>query len=274
MKILIAGLAKTGTTGLLYLIVNSVGNGLKLLFEPQECPADLKTESGNVVVKVLIGSQLNVASFAHFDKKITIVRDPRDRIISVLLYSQYHANYLSDYERVCVVRECLEKKESSPSSVSIREILEVIGRVSGKPNMAGNRPKAVKAELVWLDDYVEVFPDGFLYKYEDFVSEDFAQLEKHLGVPLSGKAEVPGNFKRVNRTKTYGDWRNWFTAEDVQVYKPILAPWLKKYGYDAEDWEINAVPTIEREHCSGYFMRLVEEYREKASSKAKESVPV
>jgi hypothetical protein len=131
MKILIAGLAKTGTTGLLYLIANSLGRSRKLLFEPKVCPPEAKADGGDIVAKVLLGRQLDAGSFAHFDKKITIFRDPRDRMVSSILYSQYHANYLADEKSVSLVRECLERKEADPASVSIREILELIGTVEG-----------------------------------------------------------------------------------------------------------------------------------------------
>src|SRR5687767_12482448 len=102
MKILIAGLGKSGTTALFYLIASSLGKGPKpkLLFEPKECPADLRSARGDVVAKVLIDPQLNAASFSHFDRKITLIRDPRDRIISALLYSQFHADYLGHDESV------------------------------------------------------------------------------------------------------------------------------------------------------------------------------
>lgn len=263
MKILIAGLAKTGTTGLLYLIANSFDKKPRLLFEPKECPANLHSETDIVLAKILIGPQLNADSFLHFDKKITLVRDPRDRMISALLYSQYHAKYLLDDERVRTVREILEKKESSPSRVQIREILEVMGRAAGTSNTVVSYQKRMTTALSWFAKYVATTPDGLLYKYEDFVSGEYATLEKHLGMPLSGAAEVPDRLNRVERTKGYGDWRNWFTPEDVRDYQPMLAPWLQTYEYDPEDWTLNAKPSIAPAHCSAYFMRLVEEYREK-----------
>lgn len=265
MKILIAGLAKTGTTGLLYLIANSFAKMPRLLFEPKKCPDDLRSQSGVVVAKILIGTRLNAASFSHFDKKITLVRDPRDRIVSALLYSQYHAKYLLDDDRVRVVREVLEKKEASPQSVPIREVIEVMGRVAGKSNAVASRQGRAIDSLDWFDKYVATIPDALLYKYEDFVSGEYAPLEKHLGMRLSGVPEVPNRLNRVERTKSYGDWRNWFTPEDVRNYQPMLASWLKTHGYDAEDWALNPKPSIAPEHCSGYFMRLVTEFREKQS---------
>jgi hypothetical protein len=87
-------------------------------------------------------------------------------------------------------------------------------------------------------------------------------LEKYLGFQVAGKAEVPEHFQRVVRTKGYGDWRNWFTEEDVDKYRKMISPWLEKYGYDANDWQLNPAPVIDASHCSEYFMRLVREQRE------------
>lgn len=269
MKILIAGLAKTGTTGLLYLVANSFGAKPRILFEPKVCPADLGPPEGNVVAKILIGPKLDAASFAHFDRKITIVRDPRDRVVSALLYSQFHGNYLADGERVRIVRECLERKEADPSSLSIREILELVGKVTGKPDALGYHRRTVADALEWLRKYVATIPDGLFYKYEDFVSGRYAVLEKHLGMPITGAAEVPDRLRRVSRTQAYGDWRNWFTPQDVEDYKPLFAQWLDKHGYDPDDWTLNASPVIEREHCSGYFLKLVEERRGGSRCRAK-----
>jgi len=265
MKILIAGLAKTGTTGLHYLIANSIGKGPKLLFEPTECPEEYRTGSRDVIAKVLIGSNLKVASFAHFDKKITIVRDPRDRIISSLLYSQFHAEYLKDDASVKIVRDYLERKEADPSGVSIKEFFAVVASVSKNPRIEKTYLNWSTQPLSWFDEYASAMPGTFFYKYEDFVSGNYAPLEAYLEMPLSGEAEVPEQLSRVERTKGYGDWRNWFTEKDVALYRPLIDPWLAKYDYDPEDWALNADPVIKKEHCSEYFMRLVGEARKHAA---------
>lgn len=264
MKILIAGSPKTGTTGLLYLIANSIGGDPKLLFEPKECPSYIDDEKTDIIAKVLIPLTVKALSFKHFDKKITIVRDPRDRIVSALLYSQNNAGYLLHEKRLQIVRECLQKKESFPSKLTLKEILFSIEKASGNRNIIDEfENKVVLGRLVALEKYAKKMPEAFIYKYEDFVSGTYGSLEKYLGFPITGKAEVPNSLKRVERTKSAGDWRNWFTPADVDHYKPMLSPWLAKYGYDPDDWEINSSPVISHEHCSGYFDRLVEEFRER-----------
>jgi len=273
MNILIAGHAKTGTTGLLHLIASSSGQPRKIIFEPRECPPEAKQAHGNFIAKVIIRADVNLASFSHFDRKVVIIRDPRDRFISSLLYSQFHDSYLLDEGRVRAVRECLEEKERRPSAISIRGILEVMGAASDKPDAASVYLKGFEGSLKRFDAYIASIADHLLYKYEDFVSGNYAALEGYLGCEMTGKAEVPAALGRVVRTKSYGDWRNWFTEEDVQEYRPMLMPGIEKYGYDPDDWALNVAPSIEREHCSGYFMRLVEEQRRKKPNTAKITVP-
>ncbi len=86
MKLVIAGLGKSSTTALFYKLLEIFENPPLTLFEPGEYLA----EPGNrhVLAKVLIDppGKVNFTSFAGFDRKIHIVRDPRDNLISRLLY--------------------------------------------------------------------------------------------------------------------------------------------------------------------------------------------
>lgn len=261
MKILIAGISKTGTTGLLYLVANSLKKEPRLLFEPNVCPPDVHGDPGDVVAKVLIGANLRAETFSHFEKKITLVRDPRDRMVSRLLYSQFSAGYLKDDECVRQVMECLIRKERDPSSVSILDVLEIAGRAEGKQDAVSDFVQGSKRSHGFFDDYFSSIRDSVLYYYEDFVSGKYSLLEEYLGMPLMGEAEVPDAYGRVNRTKGSGDWRNWFTEEDVLAFRPLFSPWLERYGYDPEDWALNASPVIRSEHCSEYYLRLVNERR-------------
>ena len=268
MKILIAGLAKTGTTGLLYLIANSLQPPRpRLLFEPKKCPPGLDRSPGHVVGKVLISPRLDAASFLHFDRKIILVRDPRDRLVSALLYSQYHARYLADDAKVAIVRQCLERKEAAPGQVSLREIFRAMEQASGREGVGQRFRNSAAAGLAWLDKYAATMPHALLYHYEHFVAGDYTALETYLDMRLAGAAKVPARISRVERTKGYGDWRHWFTEEDIRDFRPIFTPWLAKHGYDADDWTLDPHPVIAAEHCSGYYMRLVAEYRAKQAAR-------
>jgi hypothetical protein len=64
---------------------------------------------------------------------------------------------------------------------------------------------------------------------------------------------------KVARKKAYGDWRNWFTEEDTEVFKPAYLPYMEAIGYDCNDWAVSAQPAIEPEFSSMYMKRLVRE---------------
>ncbi len=264
MRILIAGLAKTGTTALLYLLKNSLPSVDEVLFEPKTCDADWLAGHPNALAKVILDKQLRVADFMAFERKITIVRDPRDRLISALLYGQFHANYLFDDDKVALVRQCLERKEQDPAAVSLTEILQLLRRVSGAPAIANHRHLArLAAHLEVFDSYCAATPDALLYRYEDLVAHDYRPIEQHLGIRLAGAPVVPEHLRRVERTKDAGGWRHWFTAADVEAFRPVLGAWMDKHGYDSADWRLSDTPRIDPEHCSRYFERLVTESKAK-----------
>jgi hypothetical protein len=77
MKIVIFGLAKTGTTGLFYQLRRSLRGSVTELFEPMAYTPGIDSNTTHTLAKVLIGLKgLDYASFDEFDKKILILRDP------------------------------------------------------------------------------------------------------------------------------------------------------------------------------------------------------
>lgn len=263
MQILIAGLAKTGTTGLLYLLNDAFPKPPKLLFEPKSCAPETLAQHPDLLAKIIIDPKLDWSGFLPFARKITLVRDPRDRMVSAMLYSQYHADYLGDDAKVERIRTLLERKERDPKSVSVGGILEAMGDVAGKSARASAHAGHFKRLMDVFDAWCAATPDALLYRYEDFVEGRFEPLEDHLGRPIVGQAEVPKTLKRVERTRDSGSWRHWFTEDDVQLFRPAFGSWLARYGYDADDWAVEATPTIDPDHASRYYMRLVSECRAK-----------
>lgn len=262
MDILIAGLPKSGTTGLLYLLFNSSKKRPRLIFEANECPNDLSSKK-QTMAKILISPQLRAETFRCFEKKITLIRDPRDRLISALLYSQYHTKFLDDAEYVTRVLKCLQEKEQNPAQVSINDILAAVQQKPKSKNPLAGQKRQIDKSMAMLEEYLAVMPESLVYKYEDFVSENYGPLESYLSSSIKGKAKVPNRLERVCRTKSFGNWRDWFTEKDIEVLRPAVTPWLERFGYNTSDWELNANPSIDPEHCSQYFQRLIEEARAK-----------
>jgi hypothetical protein len=61
----------------------------------------------------------------------------------------------------------------------------------------------------------------------------------------------------VVRKKASGDWRHWFTEEDVELLKPAYLPYMEAMGYDCNDWDLNPEPVIEPQYSSMYMKRLL-----------------
>jgi hypothetical protein len=76
----------------------------------------------------------------------------------------------------------------------------------------------------------------------------------------------------VSRRKAYGDWRHWYTEEDVAFYKPVYLPYMELIGYDRDDWTLSSEPVIESEYASMYIKGLVRKNRMNNIRNFKESV--
>jgi len=94
-----------------------------------------------------------------------------------------------------------------------------------------------------------------MYRYEDIVDKKFDALNPYLGFETDSDAEVPSGTgkEKVVRKKAYGDWRHWYTEEDVVFFKPAYTPYMQAVGYDCNDWKISTEPLIEPEFSSQYM---------------------
>jgi len=205
MKIVIFGLGKIGTTALYYKILNPLPLGTRVLFELTEYVNKPRDGEVPVLAKVLIDSFLNnnISSFKDFDKKILIIRYPRDKLISVLLYFIFNKPFISNYEFLIHYVKLVECKEKDPKSISILELLKM--RDNWK-----SIELSIKEEdpLGKLSNLYGENEDLFILRYEDFVDGKLDELEEYLGFKLEGNSEVLEEHKSVERTKSKGDWKN------------------------------------------------------------------
>jgi hypothetical protein len=276
MKIVIAGLGKSGTTGLFFKIKNSLSSGARCLFEPDRYALLAEDRELTVLAKILLyrPDRVDYGSFEGFDKKILIVRDPRDRLISQLLYEIWNSFY-GDKKKVSRFLNLLEKKESDPFAVSVLDILGLIKKNKKhnfwrNPKLSKVREKSKELRF-WISDlygrrfnlsmdFHDSRPDYFLIKYEDFLAGRIRELEGYLGFRLFAAPRVDEEYSRVARTQKSGNWKNWFLKRDIKFFRPRFLNFMEKYGY-SDDWELNKKPKILPVHSSGYVKRLSEERR-------------
>ena len=98
-RIAIFGQYKTGTTGLYYKIKNSLPASVRTLFEPQRFTTHPDDATRPILAKVILGvsgapNPIDYDSFLHFDRKVYLIRDPRDWTVSGLLFMIPHMDKL------------------------------------------------------------------------------------------------------------------------------------------------------------------------------------
>lgn len=265
MRIVIAGLAKTGTSGLFAQLKNSIDGDIRALFEVSDyVPQELDTQR-TVLAKILIGSDnhTHYTIFDDFDRKICIVRDPRDRIISSLLFRCCRAEFLEDEKKLQQLLDLIRLKEQDPAQVSVEAIARLQAQLSGQPKRnAIELMHDLAYPQQWQLEFLAKRPDQFVLRYEDFVVGKLGDLADYLGFAIGGSAEVDENFKRVLRTKSSGDWRNWLLDSDVALLRqiPVLDRFMSEFHY-SDSWLLAENPSVKAKFASQYVKMLAREKR-------------
>ncbi len=264
VKILIVGLPKSGTTALFSKLREALPADTPSLFEPRRF--DLPETETTVLAKILIGQagDVDYASFRPFEHRILIVRDPRDHLVSRLLYRACaDPEFREDDSKVSRFIETMRQKEAHPRSLSLLDLLDRYNglRAEGQPpspppKSALPRSWATGSYLMALDFHRR--EGAFLVcKYEDVVAGRYEPIEHYLGMRLPpGEAVVAEQYRHVAQTKGSGDWRYSLTTADVDFFRPFLLPYMHAYGYE-DEWTLAAEPRIPPEHASEFVERSV-----------------
>lgn len=256
-RILVVGLPKSGTSICTYKIKDALPEYCKLHFEPESKLGLNKphlhfkmTLDPCVVTKNLFiigeGKKVKLTRIQKFyDKKIWIYRDPRDLLISTFFY-RWNFSHKPDKQEFKESLEVIKKKEKKPNDIPFHTAY-----VRGRPE------KMIERKYEAMFSMFETLNKNWHYlKYEDLVDDTVDNLEQYLGFNINKEANVAVHLKRVERSKTYGSWRKWFTKEDVDLFKPILTPILKKLNYDHKDWDLEKVRSLPSNEGSIYMSKL------------------
>jgi hypothetical protein len=268
MKILILGTGKSGTTALVYKVAGGLSN----------CQAFSGGQPGkhlanyeNAVYKHtyeerkgksfdLYGAHLQKE---HYDRKIWIARDPRDAAVSRMLYRWHklywwHRGYTEKKKQYLAHLDLVLRKEQDPTSIPFH----VICRYAGYNGWPITTEVVVVEERIRYQNITEFVKtlggDWYLFTYENMVGKNFSDLNEYLGFDVEENAEVPKTTgkAKVVRKKAVGDWRHWFTEEDVDLFKRAYLPYMELVGYDYNDWSLDPNPVIEPEYSSTYMKSL------------------
>jgi hypothetical protein len=267
MKILILGHGKSGTTVFLFKVAGGLPN----------CQAFSGGDPGrhlgdyaNAVYKHTYNerkgrtfdSYLDHSTEIDYDRKIWMARDPRDVAVSEMLY-RWHKGHWGYTKQYRAHLELVQKKEQDPGSVPFHLLCRYIGH-DGWPMTTEEVLEKERFRYQQMRDFVKgLGSEWFIFKYEDMIDKNLDALHKYLGFEIKDHAEIPTTTKKakVARKKASGDWRQWFTREDVKLFKPLYAPYMELIGYDCDDWNISPEAKIEPEFASLYIQRLVRKNR-------------
>jgi hypothetical protein len=275
MRVAIFGLSKSGTTALFYKLREAMPPNTDCYFEPQS--KDVRRYRKRCVLQAVglrrrrsqlakflpfnPGSLRFVAPFGDFDHAVHIVRDPRDRLVSLLLYSIFNERPLHNESAAQAFVDRIAAKECDPKAIALIDLfgdLETLKgtQFSSDSMIARYFHQSISNPMAFADSRHDLIE----FRYENLILHDFAEIERATRLVLRGQAEVGPQFQRVVRSKAIGDWRNWFTERDVDLFRPVMQPYLDRF-YPQADWELSPEPRIEPVHGSGYVRRLVNEAR-------------
>lgn len=258
MNYLIAGLAKSGTTILFSRIQHALQPAPQTFFEPDtdeqlasilEAGTDTGVNNASTLSKVLIGRVTSANQLLRkFQRHVLIHRDPRDQFISMLLYLFYDFKLNNDSQAYQKALQALAQKVEAPEQHST---IELYTTIAGLVNRA---PVVVFKKLHEAQQaYIEAFSPHLL-RYEDFLDNKLEAVEAYLGLPIGNNAEVPEEYKRVARSKGYGDWKSWLNDDDLEFVNREWGATIRSLGYELRD---KAEPlSISRENSLDYVAQF------------------
>ena len=262
MKIMILGVGKSGTTALCYKVAGGLPNCMAFSGgKPGKHLGNYENAVYKHTYEERKGKSFDVyrehLAKESYDRKVWIARDPRDSAVSRMLY-RWHNGYQGRKAQYDAHLALVLRKEKDPKSLSFLEI----SRHAGHGDWPMSAEQVIEEERTRCERMAEFVrslgPDWYLFKYEDMVQNHYDGLNAYLGFAVLGDQEVPDSSgkAKVIRKKAIGDWRHWFTPEDVELLRPAFRPYLEVVGYDTDDWALEPEPVIEAKYSSEYMTRL------------------
>ena len=112
-----------------------------------------------------------------FPKVVGLVRDPRDNLISRLLFRLVSRKFIEDSNIYEQVLPLIEQKINEPTSVSVVELFKVLENSGLMEEMIDQR---FQENLDLFMSWHNRNKNALIYKYEDFVMRKFEDLSSLL----------------------------------------------------------------------------------------------
>lgn len=266
VKIAIFGPYKSGTTALFYRVRNSWNRPARLLFEPYDYVAEPDDDKRGVLAKVILGKPgsdplVHYDGFREFDRRLLLVRDPRDLVVSgTLFFVQQERRIYENDAALASVLDLLRFKEAQPAELPLKELLAKLLEASPERSI-DQFLDWLAAQYEWLIEFEESLDGCCRVNYESLVEGELGHAGRYLGFPLRGSPDPDHVHGHVPRTRSHGDWRHWFTPDDVATFRPLFHRYMARYGY-ADDWTLAVPQVIDSEFSSRYVERVCSRRRD------------
>jgi hypothetical protein len=261
-RCLVIGLAKSGTTVISSTIKKSLG--LPAFYMEKKHAhffTSKKVAASSAMVKLLFEDWVTRPNILNaivanefpvkFQKSVAIIRDPRDVILSFLLWRSAIELALYQPDKIEPWLDVLRRKETHPQELTLVDLHSELSRILSKPiQIRSLRPKLQKYNALitrWRDKPLHVV------RYEDFIDGNHKALEAYLGTTITDDRD-PGIFVNVPRSKSHGNWKSFFTPKDVTTCRQIFGTILTDGGY--EDTGLTPVDSLSPDLFSRYVEKV------------------
>ncbi len=273
-RVLVIGKAKSGTT----IISKTIQYSLKIETYYLEIRNPLffvrkKNFNHDYVCKILFEHWNNRINFltavcadempVKFSKIICIIRDPRDVLISYLIFTS--ANQLVSMSSSHLEKwiNLIKLKEKDPCKYSFVYLLKQFNKITG----GSVRFQQLLKDFIIYDSFLERAKrinqkKIFILRYEDFIDNKIDNLSDFLGVDLV-KYRDPGKYVNTPRTKKYDNWKEFLTKADLKIIEKKIGSILTKWGYVCSQNVVNEkFSQLNSEFYSSYILDVIKRKRE------------
>mgnify|MGYP001617064223 FL=1 len=251
-RIAILGQPRTGTTALFYRQKAVLPATTRCLFEPSRYVPDRQDAERGVLIKMLMGALPGEGYPAYdslrvCDRLYGLVRDPRDRIVSAILFLMHWAappRWPALYQREgwAALMQLLREKEHSPNRIPFAALFEEVMWL-----WFGLAP--TQAQEWW---YAQIMHTLQWYTRLHVTPRWYERLEntRSLVPPLPLARE----HWSILRSGSSGEWRQWFRPSDEAYFRPLFHEYMEEYGYP-EDWSLAEPQVIHPGMSSRYVLK-------------------
>lgn len=225
------------------------------IFEPQRVYPILRLKnydfSESFVTKIMVSRMLSERSNFHlnwFDKKIVLVRDVKDLMISELLFRPMVAPLQVTAEALTEFLALIKEKEANPQGRSVLEL----HRRADELGISGMNWEVYRSNLHHLIKVRDAYECAVVH-FEDFARGDYSAFRQILSIPI-GPANLEGGWvSHIQRKGQSGEWKKWFTPEDMDFSRDFFQEYGATFSYNLADSVEYNTSALDAQYGSEYI---------------------